>query len=189
MLDFGCGPGFLLSFCGDWFPGMRRVGVDLDRTVLQYAQGQVRGAAFVQSSASRQSLPLADASFDVVAALHIVEHLEDPDRFLRDARRMLVRGGLLMVATPNPAGLGARISGEGWGGLRADHISLRRPEEWRVAVERAGFRVRREGTTGLSGVPVLRRMPLAFLHWGPMLIWGFFPWRWGEAYICLAEAA
>jgi 2-polyprenyl-3-methyl-5-hydroxy-6-metoxy-1,4-benzoquinol methylase len=168
---------------------MRRVGVDLDRAVLRYARDKIGGAAFVLASAARQSLPLADASFDVVAALHIVEHLEDPDRFLRDARRMLVPGGLLMVATPNPAGLGARISGRSWGGWRDDHISLRRPDEWREAIERAGFRVRREGTTGLSGVPILRRKPLAFLHWLPLLIWGFFPWRWGEAYICMADAA
>lgn len=189
LLDFGCGPGFLLQFCGDWFPGMKRLGVDLDRSVLRYARQQVRGASFVQSSASRQSLPVADASVDVVAALHIVEHLEDPDRFLCDARRTLKPGGLLMLATPNPAGLGARLAGERWGGLREDHISLRPPEEWRAAVERAGFRVRREGTTGLSGVPVIRRMPLAFLHWGPLLVWGFFPWRLGEAYICMADAA
>lgn len=189
MLDFGCGPGFLLQFCGVWFPGMRRVGVDLDRSVLRYATRRVKGASFVQASASRQSLPVADGSLDVVAALHIVEHLEDPDRFLRDARRTLVPGGLLMLATPNPAGLGARTAGRKWVGWRADHISLRRPEEWRAAVERAGFRVHREGTTGLSGVPVIRRMPLAFLHWGPLLVWGFFPWTLGEAYICLADAA
>ena len=189
LLDFGCGPGFLLQFCGEWFPSVRRVGVDLDRSVLRYASRQLPAVSFLLTSASRQGLPLAEGSFDVVAALHIVEHLEDPDRFLRDARRTLKRGGLLMLATPNPAGLGARIAGKRWTGLREDHISLRRPDEWRAAVERAGFRVRREGTTGLSGVPVLRRMPLAFLHWAPMLIWGFFPWQQGEAYICIADAA
>jgi 2-polyprenyl-3-methyl-5-hydroxy-6-metoxy-1,4-benzoquinol methylase len=168
---------------------MRRVGVDLDPAVLRYAATQARGASFVRASASRQDLPLADGSFDVVTALHIVEHLEDPDRFLRAARRALRPGGLLMLATPNPAGLGAKTAGERWAGFRDDHISLRRPDEWRAAVERAGFRVRREGTTGLSGVPYLRRKPLAFLHWVPLLVFGFFPWRWGEAYICLADAA
>ena len=189
LLDFGCGPGLLLRFCGEWFPGIRRVGVDLDSAVLRYAVRRAQGASFVRASASRQDLPVASGSFDVVTALHIVEHLEYPDRFLRDARRVLKAGGLLMLATPNPVGLGARIAGRRWGGLRGDHISLRRPDEWRVAVERAGFRVRREGTTGLSGVPLLRRMPLAFLHWVPLLVFGFFPWRQGEAYICLADAA
>jgi SAM-dependent methyltransferase len=189
MVDFGCGPGFLLQFCGEWFPGTRRVGIDLDPAVLAYARRHVSGASFVRASASRQALPVADGCVEIVAALHILEHLEDPDRFLRDARRVLVRGGRLMIATPNPAGLGARLAGKKWMGLREDHISLRPPGAWRGAVERAGFRILREGTTGLSGVPVIRRKPLALVHWVPLFLWGYFPWRLGEAYICVAEAA
>jgi malonyl-CoA O-methyltransferase len=172
----------------EWFPDARLAGMDLDRQSLDYARARAAGVALVQASVSGATLPLAGRSCDVVVALHVVEHLEDPDRFLEEAARILVPGGLLALATPNPAGLGARITGAGWKGHRDDHISLRPPAEWRRAVEAAGFQVRREGTTGLSGLWLFDRTPLAWLNRAALLLWGFFPWRHGEAYICLATS-
>ncbi len=39
--------------------------------------------------------------FDAVAALEIVEHLENPRHFLRQCRELLEPGGRLLVSTPN----------------------------------------------------------------------------------------
>ncbi|MBI4502344.1 MAG: class I SAM-dependent methyltransferase [Gemmatimonadetes bacterium] len=189
LLDCGCGPGFLLRFFEEWFRDVQLIGVDLDRLSLRYAQRQIRAASLIRASVSGGGLPIADRSCDVVVALHVVEHLAEPDAFLRDARRVLAPGGMIMLATPNPAGVGARKMGHRWKGIREDHIALRPPATWRASVEAAGFTVRREGTTGVSGIPLLHRTPLALLHWVPLLIWGFFPWRHGEAYVCLATAS
>jgi len=41
-------------------------------------------------------------SFDTVLAGEIVEHLDDPYRFLRDCRALLAPGGRLVLSTPNP---------------------------------------------------------------------------------------
>ena len=189
VLDCGCGPGFLLRFFEEWFAGLNLVGMDMDRLSLRYAQNQTRRASLVRGSVSGSVLPIASQSCDVVVALHVVEHLEEPDAFILEARRVLRPGGLLMLATPNPAGLGAKVMGAKWKGIRDDHIALRPPSEWRAALESAGFRVHRDGTTGVSGIPIFQRMPLAILHWLPLVVWGYFPWKKGEAYVCLAKAA
>lgn len=47
------------------------------------------------------SLPWADAAFDVVVALHVVEHLYAPMIFLLEAHRVLRDGGALCVETPD----------------------------------------------------------------------------------------
>lgn len=42
-----------------------------------------------------------DASFDVIRACEIIEHLENPWDFFRKAHRILRPGGLLILTTPN----------------------------------------------------------------------------------------
>ena len=48
-----------------------------------------------------QHMPFRDSVFDEVFAGHVMEHLEDPLRFLRECRRVLRRGGRVTVVTPN----------------------------------------------------------------------------------------
>src|SRR5215467_7936272 len=51
--------------------------------------------------ASVTELPFEDASFDLVVAFEVIEHLEHWRGFLEESRRVLAASGQLIVSTPN----------------------------------------------------------------------------------------
>jgi SAM-dependent methyltransferase len=184
VVDVGCGPGFLLGCIERWFPFAELIGVDQSEDLLEVAQSRCKSMTALKGDASR--IPLPDGSADAAFALHVVEHLKQPDVFFAEARRVVRPGGLLVVATPNLDGLGSRLMKEKWSGYSdPTHISLHGESFWAEMFDRAGFDIAHRGTTGLSGIPGLRRMPLGLLHWIPTFICGYFPWKLGEACICV----
>jgi len=153
---------------------------------LEVAKSRCRAVRLLRGDAC--SLSLADGGVDVVFALHVVEHLTTPTAFFGEAYRVLRPGGLLVIATPNSRGLGARLMRHRWMGYNdPTHISLNGPMFWRNLLQQTGFKVVRDGTTGLSGIPLLNRMPFGLVHWIPTFIFGYYRWLLGEAYMCTAS--
>ena len=109
-LDLGCGHGFV----PDWVDERERrwnlarwivVGVDLDLSSLRRHQDlQMR----VYGNIER--LPFADASFSLVTANMVLEHVERPDLLFAELRRVLAPGGSLVVHTPNRRGYTTQLA-------------------------------------------------------------------------------
>jgi SAM-dependent methyltransferase len=107
---------------------------------------------------NRQGLPIfagrledahfPDASFDLVHASHLIEHLNDPAFFLDEVARVLSPGGLLVLTTPNSDGLQARLLGRRWRSAIYDHLYLFSLRTLRALLEAKGFAVEREVTWG-----------------------------------------
>lgn len=74
------------------------VGLDVSNDALDYARTHY-SARFVQGSAT--ALPFASASFELVTAFEVIEHLEDWPNLIAEARRVLQPHGIFLVSTPN----------------------------------------------------------------------------------------
>lgn len=94
LADIGCGAGNLWREVGPSFA--RCVGVD----AVRY-DGLPAGVEFMPADLDRLPLPLGDGSADVVAAVEVVEHLENPRAFCRELVRVAKPGGWVVVTTPN----------------------------------------------------------------------------------------
>jgi ubiquinone/menaquinone biosynthesis C-methylase UbiE len=55
------------------------------------------------------SLPYDDQSFDVVMAAHVLEHLSDPRRALKEMIRVLKPGGMVFLCLTRPSIFGALV--------------------------------------------------------------------------------
>src|SRR5690348_8364860 len=99
LLDIGCGRGFHFPLYGAL--GSTIWGVERDAVPLSLARLRGQQSAAVVLDASAEALPFADETFDAVVMSEILEHLPDPVKALREARRVLVPMGLLLVTVPN----------------------------------------------------------------------------------------
>lgn len=100
LLDVGCGPGTItLDLARGVAPG-RVLGLDAGVDVVDRARAVARAAnrADVEFEVGDvYGLDLVDASFDVVHAHQVLQHLTDPQAALVEMRRVLRPGGLLAV--------------------------------------------------------------------------------------------
>ena len=103
VLDLGCRDGALTQA---YLEGNEVVGVDADREALAEA---ARLGIETSWADLDQPLEFADTSFDVVVAGELLEHLRDPQRLVRDARRVLRPGGTLVGSVPNAYRLKGRL--------------------------------------------------------------------------------
>ena len=99
-LDFGCGPGTLIHLLPS---GISAVGVDIAASQVSYAEQNYASPEkqFIQIESSE--LPFADATFDSISCIEVVEHLElkVTRAILAEFIRVLRPGGKLIVTTPN----------------------------------------------------------------------------------------
>jgi 2-polyprenyl-3-methyl-5-hydroxy-6-metoxy-1,4-benzoquinol methylase len=95
-LDVGCGNGAFLKSLTDH--GYRNLAAaDMENYLTLAAPKQ-----FMELDLSYDKLPVPDVSFDAITAWEVIEHLENPHNFIREAHRTLKSGGYFLVSIPNP---------------------------------------------------------------------------------------
>ncbi|MDF0603484.1 class I SAM-dependent methyltransferase [Psychromarinibacter sp. C21-152] len=98
VLEVAVGTGLALS----WYaPDKRVTGVDYSDEMLEKARARVDREGLSQVRALRQmdarELEFPDASFDTVAAMHMISVVPEPERVMREMARVLRPGGLLVM--------------------------------------------------------------------------------------------
>lgn len=90
VLDLGCGTGHSFQELSP----RETVGVDIEASALEDQQRETHPADV-------RELPFADGAFESVVSIHVIEHVPNPERVLREALRVLAPGGRAIFATPN----------------------------------------------------------------------------------------
>jgi 2-polyprenyl-6-hydroxyphenyl methylase/3-demethylubiquinone-9 3-methyltransferase len=101
IVDIGCGGGILsepLARLGADVTGLEPAGQNL---AAARAHAEAGGLAIDYRADTIEAVAAEGARFDVVLAMEVIEHVPDPEAFLRAACAALKPGGLLFAATIN----------------------------------------------------------------------------------------
>jgi len=162
VLDLGCGTGELASAIAA--AGLRATGCDISSEMLHRAATAAAGSSgsvdLVPLDPGWQVLPFATETFDAVVASSVLEYVDDPVAVLRECRRVLRPGGVVLCTVPDPRhpvrrlewllGVAARVpavrlAGRRWPRLDSYVTYLRISRQrhssrwWHAAAVRAGL--------------------------------------------------
>lgn len=87
VLEVGCGEGFILDALAKRELDKDMVGVDISPDAVQIASN-ISAATIKYACAKGQNLPFTDNSFDLVIMSEVLEHVDEPEKILKEAIRV-----------------------------------------------------------------------------------------------------
>ena len=105
ILDIGAGTGDFLSVAKN--NGWQTIGVEPSDKAKAIAKS--KGVSFVEETSE-----LENHSFDVISMWHVLEHVPDLDKQIKELKRLLKPTGTLIIAVPNFKSFDAKHYGKFW---------------------------------------------------------------------------
>ena len=100
ILDVGCGPGSITVDFAEMVPKGHVTGIEIGADILSQAQSLARERGLENvtfEEANVNALKYSDATFDLVFAHQVLQHLPEPVKALREMRRVAKPGGIVAV--------------------------------------------------------------------------------------------
>ena len=125
ILDFGCGQGIFVKIAKKF--GYQAFGYDIDP----------------KATADFYSLKeIPNHFFDAVVCFDVIEHVDNPQKILKNIRQKLKPNGLLFLTTPNRLGLAGRIiKNKFWGLVPQGHKNVFTLSQMEGLLKTAGFKI------------------------------------------------
>jgi SAM-dependent methyltransferase len=135
ILDVGCGSGDLLAIFKA--KGYEAFGIELLPALAELA-GERFGLDVRQGDFLATGYPTD--YFDLVIFYHVLEHMSEPNLGLVEAKRILKKGGILLLQLPNIASFQFRIFKQRWFALELPrHLYHFSPKTIKLLLNKTGF--------------------------------------------------
>lgn len=169
MLEVGCYTGLFLEEARA--RGWSARGIEPSRWAAEIA----RARGLDVHCGTLDDLPRPDERYDAIVMWDVLEHLADPAKALRQARELLVPGGILCLSTLDIDSWFPRLMGRSWPWYMDMHLFYFSREGLVAHLESEGLRVREVGPYGhYIALPYLCLKAAASLPsvigWAPRLL-------------------
>ncbi len=99
VLEVGSGEGYGTSILSK--KAKTIIGLDVDQAAINHAQRKYGNKDCIFKKYPGKKIPFDDNTFDKVISFQVIEHVEDDKLFITEIYRVLKKGGIFIVATPN----------------------------------------------------------------------------------------
>ena len=97
FLDVGCGNGTVLNILSK--SNYKNIyGIDISKLFIKYARSKGIKKVYYYNG---KIFPFKDNFFDLVGSFNVLEHTENPEKFLKDQVALLKKGGHIITSCPN----------------------------------------------------------------------------------------
>lgn len=136
LLDVGAATGYFLKKAG--MLGWETVGVEIS----DYAAQKARATGLDVKTGTLENVQFEVGSFDAVTMWDVLEHLPNPKNELDKIYRLLKKGGILAINTPDAGSFFAKIMGKRWHLLvPPEHLVYFNPKNLTEVLKQSGFTV------------------------------------------------
>ncbi len=145
LLDIGCATGFFLELATEH--GWKVQGLELAKFAHEYATKKLKLPVL---NKTLEDAKFKEESFEAVSLFDVVEHLPNPKSTVKEVHRVLKKGGVFAITTPNIGSLVAKMLGKNWEEVRRvrEHIYFFSEKTLKRMLEESGFEVLRVETAG-----------------------------------------
>lgn len=145
-IEFGCALGAASRVLSDF--GYKVTATDVSNYAVKKAKKFSPDIKFIQQDIQNQLK--SKKQFDLAIAFDVIEHLEQPEKAIKNMFNLIEKGGVVICSTPNDYKYAREIP---------SHINVKSPLEWQRIFTKAGFK--NVTTKQRSFLPLLYR-----IHWG-----------------------
>ena len=135
LLEIGCGDGDFLVEAEE--AGFQVTGVDYSPAAVEQAAARLRKGRVLCGELEDSGLP--NSQFDVCVLSDVIEHVRDPQAFLRNIHRLLTPNGTLFIATPSLASWSAKLLRHNWMEFKPEHLTYFDPKTIQIILRNTGF--------------------------------------------------
>lgn len=137
LLDVGCYTGILLEVAKE--NGWEPYGIELSDWAVNEAKKN--GLNVFQGEFEEKNVIFPDNFFDCLSLNDYLEHSFDPNQTIKICYRLLKRGGLLFINTPNIESFFAKFLKENWWGITETHLYYFSPKTIKILLSQHNFKI------------------------------------------------
>ena len=138
ILEVGCGNGFFLKALIDLGFTKNVFGVEPSSKMVSESNSALKDK--IKINVFKSSL-FPKNSFNLILCFHTLDHMFDPDEFVRGAYSMLKKNGYAAVVVHDTQGLSVRLFGERSAIFDIEHIYLFNKKTLKKIFARSGFKI------------------------------------------------
>jgi ubiquinone/menaquinone biosynthesis C-methylase UbiE len=118
MLDIGSGRGFMLYYLKKYYGYKRTIGTQISENAYEFSRKKLKLEIYNEDLLG---LKLGDKNFDIITMWHVLEHVTNPEEYVKRISELLSDKGKVVIEVPNFNSWTRKATGEYWLGLDMEH--------------------------------------------------------------------